>query len=241
MENLPKIQKNKEVVHASRQHSNLLTRLIQESTSDTLELNLVKAQAKMTIEVAVSQPDQISKLRSMDEAVLEKVMMVLVNSLAESFNVKNNFSPAQMYECATLIIERFWYMRPEEIMYAFRQAKIGRYGTSYNRIDTQVVLEWIDKYDKEDRQAAFDIKNSKERQVEPEINTLALLNEQIDIQAKGNIPWAVQESKMRKDRKQAQARKDAEFQNFQAEYYKNRQNNDQQIQKQNSDHRRDPV
>jgi len=52
----------------------------------------------------------------------------------------------QLLLTAELIIEKYYYLRIEELRVCFRMAMKGEFGPVYNRIDGQVFFEWILKY-----------------------------------------------------------------------------------------------
>lgn len=78
-------------------------------------------------------------------------------------------SSAQVFDCTKLIIEEFWYLRPEEIMYAFKLVKMGKYGVSFNRMDAPTILLWIRDYVQTDRFEEIERQNREAGQVKQEV------------------------------------------------------------------------
>lgn len=62
------------------------------------------------------------------------------------FNLQQPMKPQQLMLTAELIIEKYYYLRVEELRICFRMAMMGEFGTVYNRIDGQIFFEWILKF-----------------------------------------------------------------------------------------------
>lgn len=173
----------------------------------------------------MSQQHQLSYFKKSDPMVAEMVISTLVELIAEQFNVKETFSDIQIVDCTLSIIERFWYLRPEEIMYAFKQAKLGKYGPVYNRLDTPTILNWLHRYDTEDRmQQVENQRNSfKISENEPQINIIEAYQKELEAQQKnGGTPTIVLEDREKRQKAQDERRGEIEYQNFRDEYYKAR-------------------
>lgn len=109
-------------------------------------MNLIRLQSRLTFEIAVTQPKQISSLRRDNPDQLEDCMIVAVGMLAKSLNVHKNLDDEQIYEIACLLIEKYWMLRPEELFYVFKQAKLGKYGKVDYSLDIVKVCTWVDSY-----------------------------------------------------------------------------------------------
>lgn len=186
---------------------------------------MVRAQADLTIQQAMSQQHQISYFKKNEPAVAEMLISTMVELIAEQFNVKDTFSDVQIVDCTLSIIERYWYLRPEEILYAFKQGKLGRYGPVFNKLDTQTILTWLHKYDTEERMAQVEAVRDayKKEEMEPQVDIhAAYLKERIAQQQNGGVPTLVIEDKERRARNVEKQRGELSFQQYQEEYYKNR-------------------
>jgi hypothetical protein len=76
------------------------------------------------------------------------VINELIN-LQDFFNVTVKMNPAQIAETAEIILEKFYFMRLDEIKLCFRRAKAGDYGELYNRLDGSVIIGWLNLYDRQ--------------------------------------------------------------------------------------------
>ncbi len=110
----------------------------------------------MTPALALASGEQLSLLRQRDKPALLKALSLLITQLGGSFNVGKNMDTLQVYECATLLAEKHWYLRLEEFVYVFKQAKLGKYGKVYDRLDVQVISEWLTTYDTGERLAEME-------------------------------------------------------------------------------------
>ncbi len=110
----------------------------------------------MTPALALSSGEQLSVLGKQDKKVLLKALSALITQLRQSLNVGKNLDTLQVYECASLLIEKYWYFRLEEFVYVFKQVKLGKYGKVYDRLDVQVISEWLHLYDTTERLAELE-------------------------------------------------------------------------------------
>lgn len=60
----------------------------------------------------------------------------------------------QVKETVILILEEYNYLTVDDFKVFFNNCKKGFYGTSYNRIDGQVILGWLGQYVEERWRAA---------------------------------------------------------------------------------------
>lgn len=61
----------------------------------------------------------------------------------------------QLVQTIQLIIEDFYYFNIEDFKLCFNNAKRGRYGKVYDRLDGNVIYEWLETYSKERVQFAY--------------------------------------------------------------------------------------
>jgi len=80
------------------------------------------------------------------ETLTAIVINELIN-LQDFFNVTVKMSPGQISETAEIVLEKFYFMRLDEIKLCFRRAKAGDYGELYNRLDGSVIIGWLKQYD----------------------------------------------------------------------------------------------
>ncbi len=90
------------------------------------------------------------------EQHLRAFMVKVLNDLLDFFNVGKTMGAVQVASTADLIIEEFYFLKPDDFKLCFNRAKKGYYGKVYDRIDGQVILEWLSMYTNERMTTASD-------------------------------------------------------------------------------------
>lgn len=199
---------------------------MQQVSPNEAPLALVEMQSELTIHQAITQPNQISLLRKEDKKGLQNLMIFLLDNLAESFNVKSSFSAVQLFECATLIIEEFWMLRPEEVLYCFKRAKLGAYGPVYNKLDIQTIMIWLRTYLDEERLQAVEKMNTQYKKQEmegPQVDILAAYEKEKAHVEQHGISRIQKISQEQEQKRRKEAIKNAEYENFRSDYFKAKQ------------------
>ena len=101
--------------------------------------------------------------KNFGEMKLRAFMVNIIIDLVMFFNVGKTMKDTQAAQTADLIIEEFYFFKPDDFKLCFNRAKKGLYGKVYDRIDGAVILEWLGRYDQERGSIAMDdsINNSK--------------------------------------------------------------------------------
>jgi hypothetical protein len=73
----------------------------------------------------------------------------LLTFASGQFNVGKNLNDVQVAVLAIQLLVTYWYWRFDEFAFVLREAVAGRYGTTYDRIDSPTVNEWCAKYEAE--------------------------------------------------------------------------------------------
>lgn len=97
------------------------------------------------------------------ETHLRGFMVKVLNDLIDFFNVGKSIGAVQVAQTVDLIIDEYYFFKPDDFKLCFNRAKKGLYGKVYDRIDGAVILEWLGRYEKERGAMAMDdsINNSK--------------------------------------------------------------------------------
>ena len=177
----------------------------------------------MTPALALSSGEQLSVLGKQDKNVLLKALSALITQLRQSLNLGKNLDTLQVYECASLLIEKYWYFRLEEFVYVFKQVKLGKYGKVYDRLDVQVISEWLHLYDTGERLAELE----RQRQLVQKTEADALLsNEEVQRCYQKWMNGEKLDSQLQEEEQQRETeeerRKEIEFLKFRDVYYKSR-------------------
>ena len=93
----------------------------------------------------------ISVLRRYDEKSYLKAISLLLTRCSVILNATNTLTDFQIGDLAVRIGKRYYFLKLEEILYVIQQATNGAYGKDFNRIDSIVVMGWLDAYDVNER------------------------------------------------------------------------------------------
>lgn len=83
------------------------------------------------------------------ELFVKALIIHALTDLDLFLNVGKSFSEQQVAQTADLILQDFKHLKIEDIKLCFNNAKKGYYGKVYDRIDGQIVFEWLNKYSNE--------------------------------------------------------------------------------------------
>lgn len=76
-------------------------------------------------------------------------MVKILNDLVDFFNVGKAMGAVQIAQTADLVIEEYYFFKPDDFKLCFTRVKKGLYGKIYDRIDGQMILEWLHQYKQE--------------------------------------------------------------------------------------------
>jgi len=99
---------------------------------------------------AMNSP-QLSTIKRTHKEVLQLAMTKLLRSLANSIKVTNKFNVDNAMEIIEFISKQFYYLRFDELVIVFRNAKMGKYGNMFNRLDIETISKWIMIYEGSER------------------------------------------------------------------------------------------
>ncbi len=108
-------------------------------------IEFIKIQTNLDISKCINGT-QISQLKKESPDVLSRAMINLLFNVSDSLNITNKPSEIQCVEIAVAILEKYWFVKLEEICLVLKKAKYGEYGELYNRLDIQTVFNWIERY-----------------------------------------------------------------------------------------------
>jgi hypothetical protein len=131
-----------------------------------LTLTLIELERAVTLKDAVAlEARSFNQLIHKDKTDRIELLMTIATYIkitcAITWNVQQNITPEQCVNVASQIIED-QHLTFEDVVCMLKKAKRGEYGTIYNRIDTSVIMEWINAYEIE-REEAFEAARKKER------------------------------------------------------------------------------
>lgn len=80
------------------------------------------------------------------------LLYIAICDVCDFFNVGKTMTDTQVAFTIDLIIERYWYLKLEEIKYCFRRAMGAE--RLFDRLDGNIILGWLQAYDNERTEAA---------------------------------------------------------------------------------------
>jgi len=73
-------------------------------------------------------------------------MSVIIGDLTQSFNLGQTMDKDQVAELINDIIDQYYWLNIEDFRLCFNNAKAGRYDKGIFRLDSSVILSWLNKY-----------------------------------------------------------------------------------------------
>jgi len=152
--------------------------LIQCSASKDIAEYITK-ERNLTVDLAIKSTHITDLIKISSEKDVLKAITGAIIMASEYFNVKGEMSEFQAVQTASLFIEQFPLETFEDLLICLKNAKIGKYGPIYNRIDGQMIFSWFRSYLDEKYERFEQIKRSEqiERQKETDEVFLPILKE----------------------------------------------------------------
>jgi len=69
-----------------------------------------------------------------------------VVNIREFINVGKKMTDEQTQETAMLIVDEYYNLNLADINLIFKNAKLGKYGKYYDRLDGQIILSWFEEH-----------------------------------------------------------------------------------------------
>lgn len=107
---------------------------------------------KTSLDVLNSDSRALSVLindKEVGEIKVKALLTLLITECLDYFSVTNSMSDSQIAITVNFIIDDYVCYKPDFFMLCFDNAKKFRYGKNYNRIDGQIIFEWLQQADEE--------------------------------------------------------------------------------------------
>ena len=137
-------------------------------------LQVLSMSMKDIVNIAlVDKPVSLFKSYKQEEEKTIDILMLMLLKFQDFFNCKSKMDKSQLVETAHLVIHKFRHLNFYDIGMCLKEAKMNE--KIYDRIDGNMILEWLMKYDitrtgmivtkrqEQDRQNNNDCKNLAER------------------------------------------------------------------------------
>lgn len=97
--------------------------------------------------------------KSIDSDTIQAYIEAWIVNLVKFLNLGKSMNEDQIFETASMIILEYYMLNLADINNIFRNAKMGKYGIFYDRIDGMIILSFFEKYCQERAQ------NASEREI----------------------------------------------------------------------------
>lgn len=143
-----------------------------------------------TIEEAIRAPGAALSVvkKEAGEAAVLAFLVITITDVVDFINVSKTMGAKQIIATARMIADDYYYLKPEDFKLCFNNAKKGVYGKLYDRIDGQIMLDWIERYCAERANVAAirdDADNGQAiEQMERDVHRIKKVNKQINEEIK---------------------------------------------------------
>lgn len=107
---------------------------------------MIRHEAALTPQKAIieSKPMFISHRGRVDDFL--EAIGNLIWGVQESLNITQKMTAIQTFGAASLILDEYSDLTLDELILCFKWAKTGKFGKVFNRMDIQVICEWLQLY-----------------------------------------------------------------------------------------------
>lgn len=120
---------------------------------------------------SITPPMAVIK-KAYGEQSLHAILVIILNDVIKFFSAGKTMGQEQIVSTIKLIVEDFYYFNIEDFKLCFNNAKKGKYGKIYDRIDGNIICEWLNQYSTERVESAYPEIDHKPHQDYSERTTL---------------------------------------------------------------------
>ena len=117
------------------------------------------------------------------ETQIKAILVKILTDLISFFNVGKTMNANQVIQTVELIIDSYPMFKLSHFKLCFNRAKAGRYGKVYDRIDGQVIFEWLGLFEQEIEEDIIELRRKESQQAKEDSKDLSLIlgNENIKV------------------------------------------------------------
>ena len=94
----------------------------------------------------IGLPSIVKIKKDNGKPVLNAILIIALSDLIKSFNIGKTMQESQVIEAIEQIQNDYYFLNPAEIKLCFQNAKKGKYGILYDRIDLMTIYGFLDSY-----------------------------------------------------------------------------------------------
>lgn len=117
-----------------------------DSISHDDKIQIVRLYQSVTIQHCLLAPTLKSLEAQFGQDDLATVIAYQIMQTSDFFNLKANLREDQALETAYLILEKYPFETLEDFAIVFKNAKTGKYGELFNRLDGQIIFKWMEHH-----------------------------------------------------------------------------------------------
>lgn len=117
-----------------------------EALPENAFVSLMAIQKPLTLAMAAVAPSLRSLVKSQGEALTAKLLCAVLKLYNDSLNTSQQMNVRQLFECADLFAQVYPHETLKDLILCLKRAKMGLYGTDYNRIDATVITRFFRVY-----------------------------------------------------------------------------------------------
>ncbi len=85
-------------------------------------------------------------MKNTEPILAGNILKLMVAKTARAFNLTRNIEPAQI-ECLVEDLQTdYYYLKLSEIYFVLKEARMGRMGKTYERLDQPTIMKWFEDY-----------------------------------------------------------------------------------------------
>jgi hypothetical protein len=112
----------------------------------------------------------LAKLRAeYGEMTAKALLSMIIIETVDFFNVGKTMSDRQIAQTIDLILEDYFEYKPDFFVLCFNRAKKGAYGKSFDRIDGQIIFEWLAQFEYEYLSEIEHVRTQEKKQIERDV------------------------------------------------------------------------
>ena len=96
--------------------------------------------------VASQNPSIVKLINENGEPIIKALMVDLIADIISFFSLGKSMNATQVTQTVDLILEEYCQYKFDDWKLCFKMAKLGKFGTVYDRIDGNVIFQWFDQY-----------------------------------------------------------------------------------------------
>ena len=137
-------------------------------------LNIATAERRLTLDIAIKGKNMQSILKTHGDELPLKALSGIILLTTEFFSGSGTqMTAAQSFQTASLLLDSYPAETIEDVLLCFKNAKQGRYGKIYNRIDGQIIFEWFKQY-LDEKYSYIEMKHHNEKHEKNDQNNVTL-------------------------------------------------------------------